>query len=76
MYIYAYKNLTDKTGNPFIIGMINNEPILDEIEVDPDEETAVFKVSDSVGGSINYALIKNITFNTTISQKLPTTIIE
>ena len=65
IYIYAYKNLTDGMGNPFISAKINNEIWLDEVEVDPNEETAVFQVSESYGGSISYALIKNITFSTT-----------
>lgn len=42
VYIYAYKNLTDENGNPFISAKLNNDIWLDEIEVDFNEEVAVF----------------------------------
>ncbi len=64
IYIYAYKNMTDDNGNPFISAKINNDIWLDEIEVDEDEEVAVFKVSAQAGGSVSYAQIKTILFST------------
>ena len=42
VYIYAYKNLTNDMGNPYMSAKLNNDIWLNEIEVDFNEDVAVF----------------------------------